>query len=155
MENNMGDKTREELIRHILKMATGIYEAIGPAVPFEWFSSDLTVTQLRVLLILKVDSSNMSRLAASMGVTLPTASGVVENLVHKELVVREADPQDRRLVICTLSPKGQDLIGKLWEFGRLQIEQLLKGMSSIELTKSAEVVDILYSNLAKLQHPNT
>jgi DNA-binding MarR family transcriptional regulator len=151
----MGDKTREELIKHILKMATGIYEAIGPAVPPEWFSSDLTVTQLRVLLVLKVGASNMSRLAASMGVTLPTASGVVENLVHKELVVREADPQDRRLVICRLSPRGQDLIGKLWEFGRLQIEQLLKGMSSVELTKSAEVVDILYSNLAKIQHPNT
>ena len=147
----MSEKRRAELSRHVLEMATAIYQMLGPGVPPEWFSSDITVTQLRVLLLLKVGSSNMSGLAANLGVSLPTATGIVNHLVIKGLVSREADPKDRRVVICQLSPAGQHLTDKLWDFGRIQMEQLLNGLTLEDLEKAAEVADILCRNVARLR----
>ena len=138
------------LVDHILQVATNIFETVGISVPQEWLSSDLTVTQLRVLLMLQTAGScRMSEIAAGMGVALPTATGVVDHLVAKELVIREADPRDRRVVMCRLSPGGRELIGKLWEFSRLQLEQLIRCLDTEELARAAEVVDILYKKISQ------
>ncbi len=144
----MPEKKRDQISRHILQSATAIYEMIGPAVPPEWFSSEITVSQLRVLLLLKVRQLKMSQLAGELGVSLPTASGIMDHLVNKGMVLREADPADRRVVLCRLSPAGEALTGKLWDFGRVQIEQMLEALTVEELEKAAEVVDILQRKVA-------
>ncbi len=145
-------KENQELTGYILQMATRIFEKIGLAVPQEWLSSDLTVTQLRVMVILQTGGHvRMSDIAAETGVALPTATGIVDNLVNKGLVIREADPHDRRVVICKLSPQGRELIGKLWEFSGMQIKKMLEGLTDEELKKIAEVTEILDRNTPKAE----
>jgi DNA-binding MarR family transcriptional regulator len=142
------DSNIERLVRQILQRAEDIYNMFSPGIPVEWFSSDLTVAQLRVLLVLQSSgASRMSDIASILDVALPTATGIVDKLVKKELVIREADPQDRRLVICRLSDGGQDLINRLWTFGQFQMERLLNGLNEEELEKAAEVAEILFNNL--------
>jgi DNA-binding MarR family transcriptional regulator len=139
-----------ELVQEILKLSEDIYNAIPLDVPPEWLNSDLTVAQLRVLLVLQSQGpSRMSVIASIIGVTLPTATGVVDNLVRKEFVVRENDPQDRRLVICRLAPKGQELINKLWMSGRFQMENLLDGLTPEQLKKAHEVALVLLENVTR------
>jgi DNA-binding MarR family transcriptional regulator len=138
----------ETLIRHILKLAEDIYRAIKPNIPPEWLTSDLTVAQLRVLLVLYTEgSSRMSSIASSLGIAVSTATGIVDNLVRKGLVVRGADPEDRRLVICSLSSQGQETINRLWALGRFQMEKLLQGLSLEQLKKAAEVAEFLLLNV--------
>jgi len=138
----------ERLVRQILQRAEDIYNMFSPGIPVEWFSSDLTVAQLRVLLVLQSSgASRMSDIASILDVALPTATGIVDKLVKKELVIREADLQDRRLVICRLSDAGQELINRLWTFGQFQMERLLNGLTEEELEKAAEVAEILFDNL--------
>jgi DNA-binding MarR family transcriptional regulator len=91
----------------------------------------------------------MSAIASVLDVALSTATGIVDNLVKKELVVREADPNDRRLVICRLSPAGQELIGGLWRSGEFQMERLLNGLTLEQLKKAAEVAKILLENVSR------
>ena len=43
---------KKSLIQHILQNIEGIYKSMGLMVPEEWLSSDMTVTQLRLLLTL-------------------------------------------------------------------------------------------------------
>lgn len=137
-----------ELVQEILKLSEDIYNAIPLDIPPEWLNSDLTVAQLRVLLVLQAQGpSRMGAIASTIGVTLPTASGVVDNLVKKGLIIRENDPQDRRLVICRLSPPGQELVNKLWMSGRFQMESLLEGMTAEQLEKAREVAVILLENV--------
>ena len=139
-----------ELVQEILKLSEDIYNAIPLDIPLEWLNSDLTVAQLRVLLVLQSQGpSRMSNIAWIIGVTLPTATGVVDNLVRKELIVRENDPQDRRLVICKLSPEGQELINKLWTSGRFQMKNLLDGLTPEQLEKAREVARMLRDNVAR------
>jgi len=142
------DSNIERLVRQILQRAEDIYNVLSPGIPAEWFSSDLTVAQLRVLLVLQSSgASRMSDIASVLDVALPTATGIVDKLVKKELVIRETDPQDRRLVICRLSDGGQDLINRLWTSGQFQMERLLNGLNEEELEKAAEVTEILFNNL--------
>jgi len=96
----------------------------------------------------------MSSIASLIGIALPTATGVVDNLVKKGLAIREYDPQDRRLVICKLSAQGQDLINKLWMSGRFQMENLLEGLSEEQLEKAHEVALILYENISRRSGEN-
>jgi DNA-binding MarR family transcriptional regulator len=136
------------LVRRILKLSEDIYRAIKPNVPSDWLTSDLTVAQLRVLLVLYTEgASRMSSIASSLGIAVSTATGVVDNLVKKGLVMRGAAPEDRRLVICTLSPQGHETVNRLWTMGRFQIERLLEGLSLEQLRKAAEVAEFLFLNV--------
>jgi len=71
-------------------------------------------------------------------------------MVKKELVTREADSQDRRLVICKLSDAGQEVIRRLWTSGQLQMEKLLDGLTLEQLGKATEVAEMLLDNVSKL-----
>jgi DNA-binding MarR family transcriptional regulator len=142
-------QNKEALIQHIIEVSGNIYSALRPNIPLEYLSSDLTVAQLRVLLLLHTDGpTKMSSIASILNVALSSATGVMDHLVKKELVVREADPQDRRLVICKLSPPGQELINKLWLSGEFQIERLLDGLTSEQLGKALEVAEMLFDNIS-------
>lgn len=143
-------QNKASMIQHILELSGKIYGALKPDIPIEHLSSDLTVAQLRVLLLLHTEGpAKMSSIAATLQVALSSATGVVDNLVKKELVVREADPHDRRLVICRLSSAGQGLINKLWVSGEFQIERLLDGLSLEQLNKVDEVAGILLKNVSR------
>jgi len=139
----------KDLVKYILKRSEEIFNALSPGVPTEWFSSDLTVAQLRVMLVLKSQGpTRMSDIASILSITLPTATGIVDKLVKKKLLVRKTDPADRRLVICSLSPAGQENIDRLWTSSQFQMEKLLTGLSTEQLHKAADVADILFNNVS-------
>jgi DNA-binding MarR family transcriptional regulator len=142
-------QNKEALVQQILKLSEDIFRAIPITIPAEWLSMEITVAQLRVLLVLHVQGpTRMSSIASALDIALPTATGIVDNLVKKDLVAREADPQDRRLVICKLSPEGQTLINGLWLSGQFQMEKLLEGLTSEQLEKAADVARILFDNVS-------
>jgi DNA-binding MarR family transcriptional regulator len=142
---------KQKLTLQIMQKIEEIYKLIGPAVPEEWLSSDITVTQLRLVLVLQTYGPlRMSDIALKLKVTLPTTTIIVDHLVRKNLVQRESNPQDRRLVICKLSAEGEALIGKLWGSGRMAIEKLLEGLTAEQMQKAAEVTEIIYRNAMDL-----
>jgi DNA-binding MarR family transcriptional regulator len=146
---------KQDSNRYILQMVENIYKLIGPAVPDEWLSSDLTITQFRLILVLQnYGPLRMSDIASKLKVTLPTTTIIVDNLVRKNLVLREANPQDRRLVICKLSPEGELLISKLWGSGQMIIQRLLESLTYEETQKAVEVADLLYQAALKLARTN-
>ena len=133
--------------KEILTFSDKIFDLMPVILPSEWFSSDLTVAQLRIILFLHMRGANrMTAIAEELAITLPTATGIVDNLVKKGLVDRETDEQDRRAVICKLSPSGQMFIDMIWVLGKSQMEKLLDGLTENELGKALEVANILYKN---------
>lgn len=56
------------------------------------------------------ENTSLNELAASVGVDNGALSRMVERLLQKELVVREADPDNRRTVRLRLSDAGQRLV---------------------------------------------
>lgn len=137
-------------VKKILELAEAIYNKLSPRIPTEWLSSDLTVAQLRVLLVLQATGqSRMSDIASVLGIALPTATGIVDKLVKKGMVVREDDLQDRRLVIASISASGRELINGLWISGRIQMERLLDGLTNEQMGKATEVAEMLLENISR------
>ena len=137
-------------IQSILKLSEEIFSAMPPLIPAEWLSSDITAAQLRIMMVLYTQRpSQMRSIASSVGIALSTATGVIDNLVRKGMVVRDADPQDRRLVICKLSEDGQKFINNIWIHGQEQMEMLLTGLTLEQLNKAEEVAGFLLKNISR------
>ena len=153
--NNNRERDIETLISQILNLSEDIFQTIKLSLPPEWLTSDMTVAQLRVLLLLHtVCQSRMSSIASNLGIAVSTVTGITDNLVKKELVTRQDDPEDRRVVICSLSMKGQKIMNHIWIQGQLQMKKLLNGLSPEQLEKAKEVAEILLLN-AKAQSSNS
>jgi DNA-binding MarR family transcriptional regulator len=91
---------------------------------------DLTMTQLRmVMLLYQKKRMRVSELAAILGVTSATVSGIVDRLVERGAVVREADPEDRRAVICCLSQHGLEMMDGFQNTQRQRLDSLLVELS--------------------------
>jgi DNA-binding MarR family transcriptional regulator len=132
-----------ESIEALQKKLEELEGAIVPIVPQDWLLTDLTMPQLKVMLILwREGPSRMSELASGLGVTLATATGVVDRLVEKDYIVREGLPGDRRVVICRLSNGGLEFMKALWMSGRIQIGRILGVMTPEQLKIVAQGTEV-------------
>lgn len=72
---------------------------------------DVSLVQLRALTVLQASSgANLATLGESMGVTVSTASRLVDRLVLAGRVHRGPSPRTRREVSLTLSETGREIL---------------------------------------------
>ncbi|MFI6983998.1 MarR family winged helix-turn-helix transcriptional regulator [Embleya sp. NPDC050154] len=76
---------------------------------------DLSLTQLRVLGILRDRRPRMSDLAAFLGLDKSTLSGLIARAERRGLLTRGADPDDKRAVVVLITDAGRDLTRRLYE----------------------------------------
>jgi DNA-binding MarR family transcriptional regulator len=86
---------------------------------------DLSLTQLRVLGILRDRRIRMSELADYLGLDKSTVSGLVDRAEKRGLVQRAPNPADGRAVDVFLTAAGTELAGR----GAAQIAQALSPMT--------------------------
>jgi DNA-binding MarR family transcriptional regulator len=86
---------------------------------------DLSLTQLRVLAILRDRAPTMAALAAHLGLERSSVSGLIDRAVKRGLVRRDVSSEDARAVRVSLTPDGQRLAGLLTE----QIADLVAPMT--------------------------
>jgi DNA-binding MarR family transcriptional regulator len=91
---------------------------------------DLTMTQFRLVMQLyQTNQMHVSQVAALFGVANATASALVERLVERGVVVRQPDPEDRRAVICSLTPAWQETVAGFWNTRQQMFDSLLQELS--------------------------
>jgi DNA-binding MarR family transcriptional regulator len=135
---------RVERVEYILQLSEKAFRELFPLLPIEWLKFDITMPQLKVVLLLHMTGSvRMSDIASALGVSLATATGVVDRLVERDIVQRESQPDDRRVVLCRLSEKGQKMIGGLWQLSHDSIKELLDGMDSTQLGSVTEALEAI------------
>lgn len=76
---------------------------------------DLSLTQLRLLGLLRDRRPRMTDLAAFLGLDKSTMSGLVERAERRGLVARGKSPDDRRVVDVFITPAGSELAEQLQE----------------------------------------
>ena len=74
---------------------------------------------------------------------MATASGVVDRLVDRGLVLREGDPSDRRVVICRLSDEGDMLMKGLWQMSQDRLGGMMRSLAPAQLLLIAQALDFL------------
>jgi DNA-binding MarR family transcriptional regulator len=132
---------KEELIESILQLTDKLFRQLLPILPMEWLHLDLTITQLKVVLLLFITGhSRMSDIASELGVSLATATGVADRLVERNLLIRNGDPDDRRVVLCQLSNDGEKLIRDLWQLTQKRAGELMSAIDTPRLLLISEAL---------------
>jgi DNA-binding MarR family transcriptional regulator len=74
---------------------------------------DLSMRQTKAVFVLaRLAPASITGLGRTLGVSEPTASLLVEELVSKHLAIRANDPSDRRRTLVELTDEGKALVDK-------------------------------------------
>jgi len=104
----------EEIIRLHWSILTAMQFSSRP----DWMELDMTMAQIKALFtISQGEAVPVSGIAEYLGVGQPTASHLVDKIVRLGLADRSESPTDRRVTLVHLTPKGQDLVRRLYQGG--------------------------------------
>ncbi len=101
------------------------------AVPELAMEAGLSPPQAMFLLLLhETDTITMGDLSKYLGTTQGVATRMVDRLVEKGMVQRKGDPNDRRVVLVSLSRKGKTLARKMTDLHLENLQRFIAGVSS-------------------------
>ena len=148
---------------HFLGESLSIFDPLRFRV---WAELGLTTAQLRVLFLVRESPGvTAGELATRLSVTPPTISGIVDRLVRLELIRREDDRSDRRLVrnhltgagdaACSRLERGAEVFTRriLVEMHHTELEDLIRGLKG--LMRAADAATQAEPNLAAVAMPGT
>lgn len=93
---------------------------------------DMSLTQLRMLAILRDRRPRMAELAAALGIDRSSVSGLIARAEQRGLVSREADSKDGRGVSVVMTPAGHAFTRPVARRVAAALEPLLAGLDSEE-----------------------
>lgn len=110
--------------------------------------SDLTITQIRTLLIVRFWGNRVGAVAEIQGVSQPAASRIVDDLVAAGYLKRVANDTDRRKIDLNLTAKGDSLLARLHERTIGRVAKAAKRLPLSEQKKLREGLG-LFADLAR------
>lgn len=100
-----------------------------------WHECGVSVVQLSAANLLEVDGPmSMGKLAESLGISVASATGVVDRMEERNLVIRRNDAGDRRLVIVHAAEGTQELFRTMEQIRREHLSRLLQQLTEDELS---------------------
>jgi DNA-binding MarR family transcriptional regulator len=145
------DDEREDLIRRITETQRDLGRTFAQT-PSPLFTSNLTMRQLKVVMVLSLNGSTSGQeLAHNLGVGLGTVTGIVDRLVGHGLVSRREDPHDRRVRRVELTEAGTKLMAEINDAGLDHYRTIMRHLDTETLhsllrvtTRIREVANQLY-----------
>src|SRR4051812_41842480 len=117
------------------------YEAVGEL--------DLSISQIRILHLLtrELENASLKALADAIGLSLPAVSRSVDALVHRNLVTREENAEDRRHKTVRATSEARDLVDHLME---LRLAGIAEFVSTLPVEERADLARALSPIVARI-----
>lgn len=140
---------KEQLIAEIMGAQIRLQHLFADDRSDPLFSSHLTMSQLKILLLLARHGTMAGgELARMVGVGAAALSGMIDRLVVQDLVTRTEDLHDRRVRRIGLTKAGNELIDGIITAGMTKQRELLSRLTAEELTVVAQSSAILLREAA-------
>ena len=136
-------KSRERLEELLAEHMARLMREVRSLSPAQWSDVELTMPQARTLVFLSHGPKRMSELSAHLGCGMPSATSMIDRLVKKGLVERAEDSSDRRVVACSLTPAGGEVVERFLRMGRMKYEALADILTEEELEAAIPVLEML------------
>jgi len=137
---------KQELIKSIIENQRVLNRYLSQYEPDIWLDLNLTIAQVKSLFYLaNHDDVNFRTLAKALKVTPSNVTGIIDRLSEQDLVIRESNPADRRMLMLKLTARGQKLIASLRERRVTKFQVILNGLSEKELAAINEGFSLISS----------
>src|SRR2546423_12200574 len=123
-----------DLVRHIGAFAKFTLHAGGRDFYAAVGDLDLSISQTRTLHLLtrEMEKASLKALADAIGLSLPAVSRSIDGLVHRNLVTREENAEDRRLKTVRATGEAHRLVDHLMELRLAGIAEFVGTLSEKE-----------------------
>lgn len=139
MERNARKKCAEAIMEMIPRMMNALGARMRGRA-----DDALSVQQFHALRFLRLNTgASLSQVSEANGMTLPTASKMIDALVERGLVSRETDTSDRRKITLSLTPKGRRILEDIKSEAIRHLTEMLTSLDSMECAKVSEAMERL------------
>jgi DNA-binding MarR family transcriptional regulator len=149
------DGERERLIAECSHQFHRVFHAFWENASSAWLELDLSITQLRNLIILSLRGpQHVGQLAAALEVSEPSASQIVDRLAQRALIRRDPDPSDRRGILVSITAEGEQLLDSVRTSRSTAAEQFLDQLDDESLRALAAGTRALADAAGAAEHPD-
>lgn len=142
--------TREQSIRQILSSLDSLRMYRMRSFCTYPLHREISLPQLHVLITLQERKAiTVSELASLLGISMPSASSIVDRMEERGLVTRTRDSVDRRVVTVEISSRGSELAEEFMGLKREQVMSLFRSMSDEELTHVVRGIESITAALTR------
>lgn len=128
------EQEHERLVADALVAYRQSWTALRQASEATWTQLELTVSQLKALLLIEArDFMTISEVADMMGIGRSSASILIDQLVQLSLVNRTEDQTDRRRTLVSLTEQAHDLAGRLYQCDQEYMHALFERIGDDDL----------------------
>jgi DNA-binding MarR family transcriptional regulator len=129
-----------------------LFKIIDFKKEYQQKSSGLNYLQLHTLeKIYKEKSMKTLEISKVLNISPSTLIGVLDELESQELIMRQRQLEDKRVVLVTATIKGEVIVKKHFEEDRLFLENLLKRLSEEEKTNLEVLLDKMTEGLTEFK----
>ena len=117
-----------ELADCLVQLSFAVHDVLIRAVS----SCDLSVTQLRLLGMLRDRTPPMTVIADHLGLDRSSVTGLIDRAERRGLVSRTASTQDARVTMVRMTPAGRDVGGRCAAIVMTEIDALVEHVPKAE-----------------------
>jgi len=143
-EGQLSRAGQEEIVEQTIRLYGRTLALVDPSRLEAWVSLGLTMTQVGVLFLLRREvGAPAGLLAERLRVTPSTLTRIVDRLVRLNLVRRQEDCDDRRLVRHYLTPEGAQSLEEMARTARAYLTEILRQLPREKLERLLEALQDL------------
>lgn len=140
-------------VREVLRAYFAAAVLMEPIQIELWQDASLTLTQLRILYVLRDSPRNAAELAATVGVDPASLTRVLDRLEERGLVRRKQDDRDRRRMVISATADGIRMLGDHPVLRGTRIEHAVKTLSHEEREAVCRALDLLVERVEVTKDP--
>ncbi|MCK9485144.1 MAG: MarR family transcriptional regulator [Dehalococcoidia bacterium] len=126
--------SKTNLVQEIQALMSALGAANATTRPTPWLNLDLSMTQLKALIVLHhLGAVRVGAVARAVALSPNATTAVLDHLVDEGYARRDPDPADRRAVLVGLTEGGADYVTTLLSANMRAFGEVLEHLSTEEL----------------------
>ena len=143
--------SKKDLTERLVELLERFYVEVRCHPGEDWSDIELTIPQLRTLVLLRSEDQRMTQIAEYLGTSFPSATSMIDRLFDKALVERLADDNDRRVVACRLTAHGREEVERFWQLEQMSMIRLADQLDADELGTVVKAMELLIQAAERAQ----
>jgi len=134
-------KDKSQQIKEIIAIQEKMNQMVLNFKTDKWMKIDLTIDQIKTLILIhSKERISFKDLAQALGITRSNITGIADRLIHNGLLVRQQNPEDRRVQFLVLTGKGKSVLDNLKQEVIEEQIKILASLSSEELDTMKKIL---------------